>query len=79
MSAMRTVIILEADRAGKKYQFITPPETNVGEILDVASEFLDQAIKLIEEFDAKAKKAKEDAKSKLDVLITDQQMSEKEN
>lgn len=66
MSIMRTSLILEAERSGKKYIFVTPKETSVGEIFDVCSEFLAHALQLVDELKKEVEKKKEEAKAKLD-------------
>ena len=66
MSIMRTSLILEAERSGKKYILVTPKETSVGEIFDVCSEFLAHALQLVDELKKEVEKKKEEVKAKLD-------------
>lgn len=66
MSIMRTSLIMEVERSGKKYLLITPKETSVGEIFDVCSEFLSHSMQLVDELKKEVEKKKEEAKGKLD-------------
>ena len=79
MSIMRTTVILEAERNGKKYQLITPKETSVGEIFDVASEFMAHAIEMIKDIEKESEKIKAEAQDKLEKLTEAEKEKQSQN
>ena len=69
MSNMRNTLIIEADRAGRKYQLITPNDPNIGELIDVCSEMLAHCIKLVEDLEKETEKKKKETEEKLNNLV----------